>query len=191
MPLSTWDFPNGSSSKYSKESTRSVGDTGSIHGRRKSSGGGNGNTFQYSCLGDLLDRRSWWAQSLGSQRVGHNLATEHKPGIALCFKYLNSDCTYVLYLVMKLIVSLFFFLQKSINGLIICYISGNCSVTHCVQLFATSCTAAHQGSLSLTISCQNLPKFMSNALDAIQPSLLLMSSSPPTLNLSQPQGFFQ
>ena len=93
-------------------------------------------------------------QSLGSQRVEHNLATEHKPGITLCFRYLKSDWAYVIYLVMK------FFLQKSISGLIICYISGSCCcclVALCVQLFATPWTAAHQGSLSLTISCQNLP----------------------------------
>ena len=27
----------------------------------KSSGGGNGNPFQYSCLGNLMDRGAWWA----------------------------------------------------------------------------------------------------------------------------------
>jgi len=50
--------------------------------------------------------------------------------------------------------------KKGISGLIICYFSDNCcccSVAHCVQLFATPWTVAHQGSLSLTISCWNLP----------------------------------
>ena len=47
-------------------------------------------------------------QSLESQRVEHNLATEKKPGITLCFKYLKSDWAYVLYLVMKV----FFYKKK-------------------------------------------------------------------------------
>ena len=37
---------------------------------------GNGNPLQYSCLENLLDRGAWWPQSMGSQRVGHDLATE-------------------------------------------------------------------------------------------------------------------
>ena len=37
---------------------------------------GNGNPLQYSCLENLLDRGAWWLQSMGSQRVGHDLATE-------------------------------------------------------------------------------------------------------------------
>ena len=36
----------------------------------------NGNPLQYSCLGNPMDRGSWHA-TLGSQRVGHNLETEH------------------------------------------------------------------------------------------------------------------
>ena len=41
----------------------SVGDaryTGSIPGSGRSSGGGNGNPFQYSCLGNPMDRKGWW-----------------------------------------------------------------------------------------------------------------------------------
>ena len=36
-------------------------DTSSIPGKGKSSGGGNGNSLQYSCLENLTDRRAWWA----------------------------------------------------------------------------------------------------------------------------------
>ena len=34
-------------------------------------GGGNGNTFQYSCLKNSMDRGSWGLQSTELQRVGH------------------------------------------------------------------------------------------------------------------------
>ena len=63
--------------------------------------------------------------------------------------------------------------------------------SRCVLLFATPWTAAHQASLSLTIS-QSLPKFMPIAIgDAIQPSHPLSPSSPSASNLSQHKGLFQ
>ena len=39
----------------------SAGDAGSIPGWGRSSGKGNGNTFQYSCLENSMDRGAWWA----------------------------------------------------------------------------------------------------------------------------------
>ena len=36
-------------------------DTGSIPGLGRSPGAGNGNPLQYSCLGNPMDRRAWWA----------------------------------------------------------------------------------------------------------------------------------
>ena len=38
-----------------------AGDPGSIPGLGRSSGEGNDNPFQYSCLGNLMDREAWWA----------------------------------------------------------------------------------------------------------------------------------
>ena len=38
-----------------------AGDTGSIPGSGRSSREGNGNPFQYSCLGNLTDRGAWQA----------------------------------------------------------------------------------------------------------------------------------
>ena len=35
------------------------GDTGLILGLGRSSGGGNGNPLQYSCLGNPMDRGTW------------------------------------------------------------------------------------------------------------------------------------
>ena len=61
-----------------------------------------------------------------------------------------------------------------------------------VQFFETLWTAAHQLSLSLTIS-RSLPKFMATAsvIPSSHLSHPLMPSSPPALNLSQHQGLFQ
>ena len=61
-----------------------------------------------------------------------------------------------------------------------------------VQLFVTPWTAAHQASLSFTIS-QSLLKVMhvESDADAIQPFHPLSPSSPPVLNLSQHQDLFQ
>ena len=36
-------------------------DAGSIPGLGRSPGGGNGNLFQYFCLGNSRDRGTWWA----------------------------------------------------------------------------------------------------------------------------------
>ena len=38
-------------------------------------GESNGTPLQYSCLENLMDRGAWWAQSIGSLRVGYNSAT--------------------------------------------------------------------------------------------------------------------
>ena len=51
-------FPDGSDSK---ESTCSTGDLHSIPGSRRSPREGNGNSLQYSCLENPMDRGAWWA----------------------------------------------------------------------------------------------------------------------------------
>jgi len=38
-----------------------VGDAGLIPGSEISPGEENGNPLQYSCLGNPMDRRTWWA----------------------------------------------------------------------------------------------------------------------------------
>ena len=42
---------------------------GSIPESGRSPGEGNGNPLQYSCLGNPMDGGSWWATSMGLQRV--------------------------------------------------------------------------------------------------------------------------
>ena len=66
-------FPDGSAGK---ESACNEGDTkdvvGFIPGLGRSSGVGNGNPFQYSCLENSIDRGVGRLESMGSERVGHN-----------------------------------------------------------------------------------------------------------------------
>ena len=52
------DFPGDSAVKYLPAK---VGDAGSVPESGKSPGEGNGNQVQYSCLGNPMDRGTWWA----------------------------------------------------------------------------------------------------------------------------------
>ena len=73
-------FPGGSVVKNPPANAGGTGDTGSIPGSGRSPGGGNGNPVQYSCLERSC--QAWTEepgrlQSMGSLRVGQDLATEH------------------------------------------------------------------------------------------------------------------
>ena len=68
MPFLTYiipilqDFPGGSDSKVS---AYNVGDLGSIPRSGRSSGEGNGNPLQYSCLENPVDGGALWATIQG------------------------------------------------------------------------------------------------------------------------------
>ena len=49
-----------------------------ITGLGQSLGEGNGNPLQYSCLENLRDRGTWWANAMGSQRVRRDLVTKQQ-----------------------------------------------------------------------------------------------------------------
>ena len=49
-----------------------AGDVGSIPGSGRCPGKGNGNSFQYSCLGNPMDRRAWQATIRGVVRIWHD-----------------------------------------------------------------------------------------------------------------------
>ena len=51
-------FPGSSGVKNPPDNS---GDMGSIPGLGRSPRGGNGNPFQYSCLGNPMDRGAWWS----------------------------------------------------------------------------------------------------------------------------------
>ena len=56
-------FPGGSEIKVF---ACKAGDPGSIPGSGRSPGKGNGNSLQYSCLGNSVDRGTWWATVHGT-----------------------------------------------------------------------------------------------------------------------------
>ena len=70
-----------------KESACSAGDKGSIPGSGRSPGKGNGNSLQYSCLENPMDRGAWWATVHGSQTVSYNLATRQQQSTWQVLKY--------------------------------------------------------------------------------------------------------
>ena len=59
--LFTVGVPDGSVGKEATCNAGGTGDTGSIPGLGSSSGEGNGNPLQYSCLGNSTDKGAWWA----------------------------------------------------------------------------------------------------------------------------------
>ena len=64
-----WGFPG---SLADKESASNAGDPGLIPGSERSPEEGSGNSLQYSCLENSMDRRAWWAVSPELQRVRHD-----------------------------------------------------------------------------------------------------------------------
>ena len=54
-------FPGGSVVKNLPANAGDIGDEGSIPGPGRSSGRGDGNPVQYSCLGNPVDRGAWRA----------------------------------------------------------------------------------------------------------------------------------
>ena len=66
-------------SSVGKEFACNAGDLGLIPGSGRSSGEGNGNPLQYSCLENPMDRGAWQAPGHGVARVEHDLATKPPP----------------------------------------------------------------------------------------------------------------
>ena len=61
-------FPDGSEGRGSVCNAGDTGDTSSIPESGRSSGEGNGNPLQYSCLESPMDRRAWRAMVSGVKR---------------------------------------------------------------------------------------------------------------------------
>ena len=60
-----------------KNPPTNAGDVGLIPESGRSPGEGNGKQLQYFCLGNPMDRGSWWVTVHGvAKRVGYSLATE-------------------------------------------------------------------------------------------------------------------
>ena len=65
------------SSSDSKESTCNAGEQGAIPGSRRSSGEGNGNPLQYSCLENPMDRGAWQFTAHGVTKSQAQLSDYH------------------------------------------------------------------------------------------------------------------
>ena len=63
-------------------------DLASIPGSGRSPGGGRGNSLQYFCLGNPMDRGAW---SMRSRRVRHDLATKQQPTVGSPQMWLRGD----------------------------------------------------------------------------------------------------
>ena len=59
-------FPGSS---VGKSPAADTGDLGSIRELGRSPGDGNGNPLQYSCLGNPVDRGTWWATVHGVAKI--------------------------------------------------------------------------------------------------------------------------
>ena len=80
-------FPGGSEVK-NPANAGDTGDPGSIPERGRSSGGGNGNSLQYSCLGNPIDRGTWRASVCGVAKSQTQLSVH-----AAIRPQTASDCT--------------------------------------------------------------------------------------------------
>ena len=135
----------------------SVKDAGLIPGLGRSPGERNGNLFQYSCLGNLMDRGIWWATVHGATKEAGTI--HDKTATNQFFQY---------YLLKRLSPLYILSFLSSIQ------FSSVQSLSH-VQLFATPWTAECQASLSITNSWSS-PKLMS--IEAVMPSNHLILCHP-------------
>ena len=86
MAMMNVGLPRWLSNKKSACNTRATGDAGLLPGLGRSSGGGNGNLLQYSCLENPWTEEPGMLQTIGSQRLKHDwsyLAWKHKMSISL------------------------------------------------------------------------------------------------------------
>ena len=77
LRLWSQSFPGSTVVKKLPSKAGDTGDAGSVPGWGRSSGGGNGNPLQYSCLENPMDKGAKepsGLQSIGSQRVRHDWA---------------------------------------------------------------------------------------------------------------------
>ena len=67
--MSRKDFPGSSVVKNLPANAGDTGEAGLIPGLGGSLGVGNGNLLQYSCLGNPMDRGSWWVSLWGRKEL--------------------------------------------------------------------------------------------------------------------------
>ena len=194
-------FPGGSVVKNPPASAR---DMDSIPGSGRSSGGGNGNPLQYSCLGNPMDRDAWQVtvhRVTKNQTRLHNWHAHKHMGVTVSLS-LQQNYSQVFSvsagpwktdsrwrLAAGSLLGSSFWINKSWSkearlrkererdrerGRLNFQFS-SVQLLSCDSLFATPWTAAHQASLSITNS-QSLPKHMS--IESVMPSNHLILCRP-------------
>ena len=85
-------FPGGSVIKTLRANAGDVRDTGLIPGLGRYHGEGNGNSLQYSCLGNPMDIGAWWAAVHGVPKDSDTTwwLSAHKIRISNFDSYLNN-----------------------------------------------------------------------------------------------------
>ena len=200
-------FPGGS---VVKNLPASAGDRSSVPPLGRSPREGNSNPLLYSCLGNPMDIGAWQATVHGVAKewnmteqlnkygfYGKWRLPPHIWGIPIIWVLVRSKEYHLMSCWKK---SPFQVLELKLGDWKTCRPLGHYSfllllsafsvvqLLSPVQLFVTPQTAAHQASLSFTIS-QSLLKLMST--ESVMPSHPLLPPSPPAFTLSQHQGLFQ
>ena len=67
-------------------------DSGSIPGSEISPGEGNGNSLQYSCLGNPMGRGAWWATVHGVTKESHRTWQLNKTTLLLRYNMHKEKC---------------------------------------------------------------------------------------------------
>ena len=86
-PWSLMGFPGGALVKNPPANAGDARDADLVSGLGRSSGLGNGNSLQYSCLENSMDRETWRLQSMGSQRARHDCACTPADLLALILSW--------------------------------------------------------------------------------------------------------
>ena len=73
-------FPGGTVVKNPPDNAGDEGDVGSVSGSGRYMGGGNGNSLQYSCLENSMDREAWQATVHGAAKSQAWLSDSTHPG---------------------------------------------------------------------------------------------------------------
>ena len=206
-------FPGGSDGK---EFTCNTGNLGSIPVLGRSPGEGNGHSLQYSCLENLQGQRSlegyssWGHKELdmtewlrtaqcrvvrSRERESRKVAARGSGQTVMgyyCFTKWKEPSRWMVMMVAKNNVDVLNVTELYISKLLRLWISSYVSVqfTSMAQLCPDLCDPMDCSTPSFPVLHQ-LPEHVHRVGDAIQPSHLLSSPSPPAFNLSQHQGHFQ
>jgi len=78
-------FPGGAVVKNLPASAGDARDAGLIPRLGRFPGVGNGNSLQYSCLGNFMDRGAWWTTVCGVAKSQTRLSTEQHQQYILLF----------------------------------------------------------------------------------------------------------